>query len=114
MGLAINSSAIFAKEAWSFNLYPAGSPDTSSQTIPWLAHPLANGSIPVLILVIATGMPDLMMNVILLPWVIYVSVGCWRSSEKYKGPKFWSVLVKFLVIIGIISTIVQIFSGLSY
>ena len=71
-------------------------------------------SIPVLILVIATGMPDLMMNVILLPWVIYVSVGCWCSSEKYKGPKFWSVLVKFLVIIGIISTIVQIFSGLSY
>ena len=71
-------------------------------------------SIPVLILVIAIGMPDLMMNVILLPWVIYVSVGCWRSSEKYKGPKFWSVLVKFLVIFGIISAIVQIFLGLSY
>ena len=70
--------------------------------------------VPVLILVIAAGMPDVMMNIILFPWAIYVSVGCWRSSEKYKGPKFWSGLVKVLVIIGVISAIAQIFLGLSY
>ena len=46
-----------------------------------------------------------MMNIILFPWAIYVSVGCWRSSEKYKGPKFWSGLVKVLVIIGVISAV---------
>ena len=46
---------------------------------------------------------------------IYVSVGIWRSSDKYKGPKFWAGLAKVvLVIIGVISTVAQIFLGLSY
>ena len=55
-----------------------------------------------------------MINILIIPWAIYVSVGIWRSSDKYKGPKFWSGLVKVLVIIGVISTVAQIFLGLSY
>ena len=66
------------------------------------------------ILVFALGMPEVMINILIIPWAIYVSVGIWRSSDKYKGPKFWSGLVKVLVIIGIISTVAQIILGLSY
>ena len=66
------------------------------------------------ILVFALGMPEVMINILIIPWAIYVSVGIWRSSDKYKGPKFWSGLVKVLVIIGVISTVAQIFLGLSY
>lgn len=56
----------------------------------------------------AMGMPEAAINFLILPWAIYSTVGIWRSSDKYKGPKFWAVLTKILIIIGVISY----FSGL--
>ena len=56
----------------------------------------------------AMGMPEAAINFLILPWAIYSTVGIWRSSDKYKGPKFWAVLTKILIVIGIISY----FSGL--
>ena len=68
----------------------------------------------VLMITIATGMPEVMMSILLLPWVVYVSVGCWRSSDKYRGPKFWSIIVKILVIIGIIRAVALLFTSSNY
>ena len=42
------------------------------------------------------------INFLILPWAIYSTVGIWRSSVKYKGPKFWSVLTKIFLVIGVI------------
>jgi hypothetical protein len=54
------------------------------------------------------GMPEAAINFLILPWAIYSTVGIWRSSDKYKGSKFWAVLTKILIVIGVISY----FSGL--
>ena len=48
------------------------------------------------------GIPESAINFLILPWAIYSTVGIWRSSDKYKGPKFWSVLTKIFLIIGVI------------
>ena len=48
------------------------------------------------------GMPEAAINFLILPWAIYSTVGIWRSSDKYKGPKFWSVLTKIFLVIGVI------------
>ena len=38
-------------------------------------------------------------------------VGIWRSSNNYKGPKFWAVLAKILIVLGVISNFGQILAG---
>ena len=40
-------------------------------------------------------------------WMIVVVVGVWRSSDKYKGPKYWSILAKIGVILGTIQVLIS-------
>lgn len=42
-------------------------------------------------------------------WMIIVIVGTWKSSDKYKGPKYWPILAKIGVVVGTI----QVFSSFS-
>ena len=63
------------------------------------------------IFVISTGLqPDAIFG-FLIPWYIYTTVGIWRSSDRYKGPKFWSILAKIAVVLGVLSAIGQLISG---
>ena len=36
---------------------------------------------------------------IIVIWQIFITIGIWRSSDKYKGPKFWSYLAKIMMIV---------------
>jgi len=47
----------------------------------------------------------------LIPFQIYTVVGIWRSADKYKGAKFWAILAKIAVVIGIISNFFSMISG---
>ncbi len=47
----------------------------------------------------------------IIPFQIYAVVGIWRSANKYKGAKFWSILAKVALVLGIISNLFSIFSG---
>ena len=60
---------------------------------------------------IAAGLHEDAMFGFLIPWYIYTTVGIWRSSDRYKGPKFWSILAKIAVILGVLSAIGQLISG---
>ena len=42
-----------------------------------------------------------------LPWLAFIWVGIWRSSDKYKGPSHWALISKGLVILGVIFTIYE-------
>ena len=33
-------------------------------------------------------------------WQVFITIGIWRSSDKYKGPKYWAYLAKIMVIVG--------------
>ena len=35
----------------------------------------------------------------LIAWQVFISVGIWRSSDKYNGPIFWQVAAKIMVVI---------------
>ena len=48
---------------------------------------------------------------LIIPWLIYTTVGIWRSSDKYKGPKHWAVLAKVAVVLGIIIQFRDILTG---
>ena len=63
------------------------------------------------IIVISLGMSEIAINLFLIPWAIFSTVGIWRSSDKYKGSKFWAVLTKVVLVIGIISFVGQIITG---
>ena len=63
------------------------------------------------IIVVSFGMPDKTINVLALPWLIYISIGIWKSSDKYKGPKFWSILAKIAVVLSVIQSIGSILVG---
>ena len=60
---------------------------------------------------IAVGMSEDAMWGFLIPFQIYTVVGIWRSANKYKGAKFWSVLAKVAVVIGIISNFGSMIAG---
>ena len=47
----------------------------------------------------------------IIPFQIYTVVGIWRSSNNYKGPKYWAVLAKIAVVIGIISNLSSLLLG---
>ena len=57
------------------------------------------------------GMSEDAMWGFIIPFQIYTVVGIWRSSDKYKGPKFWAVLAKIGVVLGIISNLGSLVSG---
>ena len=63
------------------------------------------------IFVIGLGMPDRTVNVLAFPWLIYIAVGVWRSSDKYKGPKIWSILAKIAVVLSVIQNVAGILTG---
>lgn len=51
------------------------------------------------------------MFVFFIPWYVYIIVGVWRSSDKYKGPKIWSILAKIAMVLSAIRLIVGLVSG---
>ena len=59
----------------------------------------------------ATGMSEDAMWGFLIPFQIYTVVGIWRSADKYKGAKFWSILAKVAVIFGIVSNLFSMIAG---
>ena len=62
-------------------------------------------------LVIAVGLPYEAMFGIYIPWVIYITVGIWRSADKYKGAKFWEIFAKVAVVFGIVSNLFSMIAG---
>ena len=62
-------------------------------------------------LVIAVGLPYEAMFGIYIPWVIYITVGIWRSADKYKGPKFWAILAKIAMVIGVLLNFIDLLTG---
>ena len=63
------------------------------------------------VIVIAAGLHEDAMFGFLIPWYVYTTVGIWRSSNKYKGPKFWAILAKIVVILGVLSALGQLLTG---
>ncbi len=63
------------------------------------------------IIILSLSLPEKTLSVLILPWIIFVSIGIWRSSDKYKGPKFWAILAKIAVVISIIQSIGDVLLG---
>ena len=63
------------------------------------------------IFTISAGMSEDAMWGFFIPWQIYIAVGIWRSADKYKGKKFWSILAKISVVLGIVSNLFSILAG---
>ena len=54
----------------------------------------------VLSVVTALILPSmLLVRLIVYPYLIYVSLGIWRSSNNYKGLKVFSILAKIMIVI---------------
>ena len=63
------------------------------------------------IFTVLMGMSEDAMWGFLIPFQIYTVVGIWRSSNNYKGPKFWAVLAKIAIVLGVISNFGQMIAG---
>ena len=63
------------------------------------------------IFTVIAGLSDDALWGFIIPFQIYTVVGIWRSSSKYKGPKFWAVLAKIAVVFGIFSNLSSILLG---
>ena len=63
------------------------------------------------IFTVIAGLSDDALWGFIIPFQIYTVVGIWRSSNNYKGPKFWSVLAKIAVVIGILSNLSSLLLG---
>ncbi len=63
------------------------------------------------IFTVLAGLSDDALWGFIIPFQIYAVVGIWRSSNNYKGPKFWSVLTKIAVVIGILSNLSSLLLG---
>ena len=57
------------------------------------------------------GMSEDAMYGFLIPFQIFTVVGIWRSSNNYRGPKFWAILAKIAVILGVLSNFGQMLVG---
>ena len=72
-------------------------------------------SIPVGLLIgvfaILIGAPDNVMFAFVLPWQVFIIVGIWRSSDKYKGPKVWAILTKIMMVLTAIRLVVGLITG---
>ena len=60
---------------------------------------------------IAVGMSEDAMWGFFIPFQIYTVVGIWRSADKYRGTKFWSILAKIAVVFGIVSNLFSMIYG---
>lgn len=63
------------------------------------------------IFVVLVGLSDDALWGFIIPFQIYAVVGIWRSSNHYKGPKFWAVLAKIAVVVGILSNLSSLLLG---
>ena len=63
------------------------------------------------IFTIIVGLSDDALWGFIIPFQIYTVVGIWRSSNNYKGPKFWSILAKIAVVIGLIQSVSYVLLG---
>ena len=36
---------------------------------------------------------------VIVIWQIFITIGIWRSSDKYKGPKFWAYITKIMMVV---------------
>lgn len=63
------------------------------------------------IFIFSVGMSEDAIWGFLIPFQIYTVVGIWRSSDKYKGPKFWAILAKIALVIGVISNLFSMITG---
>ena len=57
------------------------------------------------------GFPANTLFAFFIPWYVFVIVGVWRSSDRYKGPKFWAILAKIAMILSVISLVTRMVSG---
>ena len=63
------------------------------------------------ILIGILGMSEDAMWGFFIPFQIYTVVGIWRSADKYRGTKFWSILAKIAVVFGIVSNLFSMIYG---
>ena len=63
------------------------------------------------IFTVLVGLSDDALWGFIIPFQIYAVVGIWRSSNHYKGPKFWAVLAKIAVVVGILSNLSSLLLG---
>ncbi len=52
------------------------------------------------------------VRLITYPYLIYASIGIWRSSNNYKGLKVFSILAKIMIVIWNISQFLGLISAL--
>tara|TARA_B100000686_G_scaffold333954_1_gene400492 strand:+ start:148 stop:462 length:315 start_codon:yes stop_codon:yes gene_type:complete len=57
------------------------------------------------------GAPINTMYAFFIPWYVYIIVGVWRSSDKYKGPKVWAILAKILMILSAVRLVAGLITG---
>ena len=57
------------------------------------------------------GLSDDALWGFIIPFQIFTVVGIWRSSNNYKGPKYWAVLAKIAIVIGILSNLSSLLLG---
>jgi len=50
----------------------------------------------------------LILTSISVAYSVVVVIGTWRASGKYQGPKFWAILARIMVVIGIFGLIVMV------
>ncbi|MBT5781583.1 MAG: hypothetical protein HOI03_00295 [Candidatus Marinimicrobia bacterium] len=60
---------------------------------------------------ILVGFPESIWGMLILPWTLFWAVGCWRSSDKYKGLTLWSVLAKISIVLSVIQGLASVVTG---
>lgn len=50
----------------------------------------------------------LILTSISVAYSVVVVIGTWRASGKYQGPKFWAILARIMIVIGIFGLIVTL------
>jgi len=48
-------------------------------------------------------------KILILIWVIFTTIGIWRSTENYKGKYIWKILTKIYITINCLSSILLLF-----
>ena len=44
-----------------------------------------------------------------LAYQVFISVGVWRAANRFAGFKGWAFLAKFVVVLGVVQTLVSLF-----
>ncbi len=72
-------------------------------------------AIPIGILValvaMVMGFPESAWGILILPYTIFWSVGCWRSCDNYKGKIVWPVLAKITIVLALIQGAADVVIG---